>query len=194
VLKVEVLDLAVMVPIDREPARLIRRQQWPGCYQFTLECSMTNNDDVVPLTLRTTPAVIAAVRQRADLGRRSFNRQVAYTLLATIGNFSAEEIADLCRSTELAGIEIAKSVRIPANISPTLRTLADYAGVSQNQLTNVLLIHGASLEAEDAEHHLVNQLASALPDFIIESLLEDAAKSGNSPLDLVAKLVATKYA
>lgn len=50
------------------------------------------------------------------------------------------------------------------------------------------------MEAEDAEHHLVNQLASALPDFIIERLLEDAAKSGNSPLDLVAKLVATKYA
>tara|TARA_R110001606_G_C15404555_1_gene654032 strand:- start:34057 stop:34620 length:564 start_codon:yes stop_codon:yes gene_type:complete len=187
---VEELDLAVMVPIDREPARLIRRQQWPGCYQFTLECSLTNNDDVVPLT----PAVIAAVKQSAYLGRRSFNQQVAYTLLATIGNFSAEEIADLCRSTELAGIEIAKSVRIPANISPTLRTLADYAGVSQNQLTNVLLIHGTSLEAEDAESHLVNQLASALPDFIIERLLEDAAKSGSSPLDLVAKLVATKYA
>jgi hypothetical protein len=191
---VEELDLAVMVPIDREPARLIRRQQWPGCYQFTLECSMTNNDDVVPLTLRTTPAVIAAVRQRADLGRRSFNRQVAYTLLATIGKFSAEEIADLCRSTDLGVTVVRKGVRIPVNISPTLRTLADYAGVSQNQLTNVLLIHGTSLEAEDAERHLVNQLASALPDFIIERLLEDAANSGNSPLDLVAKLVATKYA
>lgn len=155
---------------------------------------MTNNDDVVPLTLRLTPAVIAAVRQCADLGRRSFNRQVAYTLLATIGKFSAEEIADLCRSTDLGVTEVRKGVRIPVNISPTLRTLADYAGVSQNQLTNVLLIHGTSLEAEDAERHLVNQLASALPDFIIERLLEDAANSGNSPLDLVAKLVATKYA